>query len=141
MASGFLFFAYGEMAAEAYMTQVDALADLMGNAKASDHRFGFTAAGHANIKPEPGAHTWGTLWMIPARAMEQLDALAASKGLQRGVVFVVSPAGPRVPATVYARADAPAGQPSAETLAAAQTAAETMKLDRRFRKELRGWKV
>lgn len=141
MASGFLFFAYGDMASEAYMTQIDPLSDLMGNAKATDHRFGFTAEGHANIKAEAGAHTWGTLWMVPSRAMAGLDEMAAAKGLQRGVVFVVSPAGPRVPATVYANADAPDGPPSQEALEGAQTAAEAMKLDRRFRKELSGWKV
>lgn len=140
MASGFLFFAYGDMASEAYMTQIDALSDLMGNAKATDHRFGFTADGHANIKAEAGAHTWGTLWMVPARAMAQLDELAAAKGLRRGVVFIVSPAGPRVPATVYANPDAADGKPSVESLEAARHAAESMKLDRRFRKELAGWK-
>lgn len=139
MASGFLFFAYGEMAAETFMSEINALSDLMGNAKATDQRFGFTADGHANIKPEPGAHTWGTLWMVPAKSMEQLDQLAAAKGLQRGVVFVVSPAGPRVPATVYANADAPEGKPSIDALTGAQMAAEAMKLDRRFRKELAGW--
>ena len=139
MASGFLFFAYGDMAGEAYMAQVHALSDWMGNAKATDHRFTFTVDGHANMKPETGAHTWGTLWMVPAKALAELDELAASKGFQRSVVYVVSPAGPRVPATVYANGDAPEGKPSPETLAAAQQTAEAMKLDRRFRKELAGW--
>lgn len=129
------------MAAETFMSEIHALSDLMGNAKATDQRFGFTADGHANIKPETGSHTWGTLWMVPAKAMEQLDELAAAKGLQRSVVFVVSPAGPRVPATVYANPDAPEGKPSIDALTGAQMAAEAMKLDRRFRKELAGWKV
>lgn len=141
MVSGFLFFAYGDMAAEAYLTQIDPLADLMGNAKATDHRFTFTTEGHANLKPAAGSHTWGTLWMLPDRALDKLDEIATAKGLQRGVVFVVSPAGPRVPATVYAQAEAPDGQPAAATLAAARAAADAMKLDRRFRKELSGWKI
>ena len=78
--------------------------------------------------------------MVPAKAMVELDELATAKGLQRGVVYVVSPAGPRVPATVYANGEAPEGKPSFECLVAAQQAAESMKLDRRFRKELAGWK-
>ena len=139
MSSGFLFFAYGEMATEAYMSKVHPLADLMGNAKAADHRFTFTAGGHANMKAETGSRTWGTLWMVPAKALAELDALATSKGLSRRVVFVVSPAGPRVPATVYANDDAPDGKPSTEDLKAVEDAAESMKLDRRFRKELTGW--
>lgn len=139
MSSGFLFFAYGEMATEAYMTQVHPLADLMGNAKANDHRFTFTADGYANMKPETGFRTWGTLWMVPTKALAELDALAASKGLRRSVIFVLSPAGPRIPATVYANGDAPDGTPSVTGLAAVQAAAEGMKLDRRFRKELADW--
>lgn len=139
MTSGFLFFAYGEMAAEARMEQVDPLCDLMGPAKAADQRFTFNEAGNANLKPETGSHTWGTLWMVPASAMDRLDREAAERGLARGVVFVISPAGPRVPATVYANAKAADGKPSPEALSGAIIAADGLKLDRRFRKELARW--
>lgn len=127
------------MAAESYMAQVHPLSDLMGNAKAVDRRFGFTEGGVPNIVPEIGAHTWGTLWMIPATAMEGMDRVAAAKGLERGVTPVISPAGPRVPATVYAKAHASPGKPTAAMLAAVMAAAEAMNLDRRFRRELAGW--
>ena len=139
MASGFLFFAFGDMAAEARMEQIDPLSDLMGVSKAPDQRFTFNAQGFANLKPEPGANAWGTLWMVPATAMEALDRQAAERGLQRGVVFVISLAGPRVPATVYSNPGAEDGKPLPEMLAGAVEAAENLKLDRRFRKELSNW--
>ena len=90
-------------------------------------------------KALPGANAWGTLWMVPATAMEALDRQAAERGLQRGVVFVISPAGPRVPATVYSNPGAEDGKPLPEMLAGAVEAAENLKLDRRFRKELSNW--
>jgi len=139
MASGFLFFAYGDVASEVQMEQVDPLCDLMGLAKASDRRFTFNPSGFANLKPEAGANTWGSLWMMPATAMEGLDRQAAERGLERGVIFVISPAGPRVPATVYAKADAEVGKPQPEVLAGAIACAAGLKFDRRFRKELDGW--
>lgn len=139
MASGFLFFAYGDMASEARMEQIDPLSDLMGVSKAPDQRFTFNAQGFANLKPDPGSNTWGTLWMVPATAMESLDRQAAERGLQRGVVFVICPAGPRVPATAYFNPSADDGKPQSEELAGAIEAATHLKLDRRFRKELNNW--
>ena len=141
MASGFLFFAYGDMADETRMAQADPLSDLMGNAKAPDQRFTFNTGGYPNIKPEAGASTWGTLWMVPASAMERLDAEARERGLERGVVSIICPAGPKVPATVYSNPTAESGQPLPEMLAGAVVAAEAMKLDRRFRRELGTWRV
>ncbi len=139
MASGFLLFAYGEMVTESAMEKVDELSDLMGVAKATDQRLAFTADGFPNFKPETGANVWGTLWMVPATAMDKLDAFAAERGLTRGVEFVISPAGPRVPATVYSNADAPDGKPDPELLKTALLAANEFKFERRFRKELEGW--
>lgn len=141
MASGFLYFAYGDTASEARMEQVDPLCDMMGLAKAPDQRFTFNPNGYANLKPESGANTWGTLWMVPATAMEGLDRLSAEHGLERSVIFVISPAGPRVPATVYSKPDAETGKPLPEVLAGAIECAAGLKLDRRFRKELDGWKA
>ncbi|GAB5558555.1 MAG: hypothetical protein SynsKO_02020 [Synoicihabitans sp.] len=140
MASGFLFFAYGEMASEAAMEKVDELCDLMGVAKVPDHKLSFTKEGFPNFKPEAGASVWGTLWMVPATSMDRLDALATARGLTRGVEFVISPAGPRVPATVYSRADAEDGKPDPILLRDALLAANELKLDRRYRKELEGWR-
>ena len=141
MASGFLFFAYGDMAAESRMAQVDPLSDLMGVAKASDQRFTFNSGGYPNIKPEAGASTWGTLWMVPATAMERLDAEARERGLERGVVMIICPAGPKVPATVYSDPTAETGQPLPEMLSGAVVAAQAMNLDRRFRRELGSWRA
>ncbi len=93
------------------MEQINPLCDLMGVSKAPDQRFTFNTQGFANLKPEPGANAWGTLCMVPADAMEGLDRQAAERGLQRGVIFVISPAGPRVPATVYSDAGAEDGKP------------------------------
>ena len=139
MVSGFLFFAFGDMASEARMEQIDPLCDLMGVSKAPEQRFTFNTQGFANLKPDPGANAWGTLWMVPATAMEVLDRYAAERGLQRGVVFVISPAGPRVPATVYTNPGAEEGKPRPEVLAGAIEVATTLKFDRRFRKELSNW--
>jgi hypothetical protein len=77
--------------------------------------------------------------MVPATAMEVLDRYAAERGLQRGVVFVISPAGPRVPATVYANPGAEEGKPRPDVLAGAIKVATNLKFDRRFRKELSNW--
>jgi len=137
MASGFLFFAYGEMADEACMEKVDPLCELMGAAKAVDHRLAFTQNGDANLLPEPGASVGGTLWLVPASSMAAMDAAAETKGLSRGVVFIISPAGPKVPATVYFNPSAPEGKPTSEVLACTIAAAKTMGLDRRFQRELK----
>lgn len=139
MVSGFLFFAFGDMASEARMEQIDPLCDFMGVSKAPEQRFTFNTQGFANLKPDPGSNAWGTLWMVPATAMEVLDRYAAERGLQRGVVFVISPAGPRVPATVYTNPGAEEGKPRPEVLAGAIKVATNLKFDRRFRKELSNW--
>lgn len=121
------------------METVNALCDLMGPAKAVDHRFSFTTAGDANLLPEPGAHAWGTLWMVPASVMGDMDETARAKGFVRGVIFIVSPAGPKVPATVYYNPVAEEGKPTPEGLKEVMEAAQAMKLDRRFIRELKGW--
>ncbi len=137
MASAFLFFAFGEMVTEAHMEQIDPLCELMGPAKAVNHRLAFTGEGHANLLPDAGAGAGGTLWLVPATAMEAMGATAAAKGFQRGVIFVVSPAGPKVPATVYHDPAAPEYPPPADILAAVVASAKSMKLDRRFLRELK----
>lgn len=137
MASGFLFFAYGEMADQAFMEKVDPLCDLMGPAKTVDHRLAFTEQGDSNLLPEPGSSAGGTLWMLPATAMEAMDETARAKGFDRGVIFIVSPAGPKVPATVYFNPTAPEGKPAPEVLTCTVAAAKAMGLDRRFQRELK----
>jgi len=137
MSSGFLFFAYGEMADQAHMEKINPLCDLMGPAKTVDHRLAFSPRGDANLLPEPSASAGGTLWMVPAAAMPAMDATAAAKGYTRGVIFIVSPAGPKVPATVYFDPSAAEGSPAPEILACTRAAAKVMNLDRRFQRELK----
>lgn len=102
MISGvFLYFAFGALLDERKMIEIDARCEKMGLARADGQRLTFTAGGVANLKPDPESSTWGVLWLVPADKMADLNRWAQARGMKRGVVTVVSPAGPRVPSTAY----------------------------------------
>ncbi len=131
-ASSILLFTYDAHMDDAVMGGIDESCEQMGLARADGQRLCFTADGHANVKPEDGGVVWGVLWVVPATAMVLLDAWARARGLERGVMFIISPAGPRVPATTYFASNANEGDPKAEEVEAIVEAARRAKLDLRY---------
>ncbi len=131
-ASSILLFTYDAHMDASVMGSIDDACEQMGLARADGQRLTFTAQGHANVKPEEGGVVWGVLWVVPATAMVLLDAWARDRGLQRNVMFIISPAGPRVPATTYFAPNAPEGDPKAEEVEALVAAARHAKLDSRY---------
>jgi hypothetical protein len=139
MASGFLFFAYGEHMDAALMEQLHPDVDQLGLARADGQRFGFNAKGCANLKPESGSMAWGVLWFVPAKAQTTLDQWATERGLFRDIMMVVSPAGPRIPATAYFDRSAVGGVPASAGLDLILRAARAQRLDLSYQHELTGW--
>ncbi|MCC5024286.1 MAG: hypothetical protein J6386_16510 [Candidatus Synoicihabitans palmerolidicus] len=121
---------------QARMHRMDAACEEMGVPRADGYRLGFTTAGWSNVRPEPGATVRGGLWVVPATCMEEMDTQAAARGQSRGVLFVSSPTGPRVPATAYFDASAAEGRPNGEELEHIIVAARTAKLDTVYQSEL-----
>jgi hypothetical protein len=136
---GFLFFAYGEFLDEAKLVALDKRCEVMGLARAEGQRLCFTSAGTANLKPEPNAATWGVMWLVPANRMLELDRWAAARGLDRGVVIVVSPAGPKVPSTAYFNRTAAEGSPKENQLQDMILAAAKLGMSKAYLAELAGW--
>lgn len=134
--SGFLFYAYGDMASKRHMEAIDASVELMGPAKLPNYRISFTDAGDANLLPDVGGNTWGTLWMVPAVALPGMDEVGMAKNLKRSVVHVVSPAGITVPATAYYNPTILPGKPAPLVLSEAIAATRAMGLDRRYLRRL-----
>lgn len=130
--SSILLFTYDSHMDPATMAKVDEQCELMGIARAEGQRIAFTANGSTNVKPCDGETVWGTLWVVPATAMVVLDAWARANELQRGVLFIICPAGPRVPATTYFDAAAPEGNPRADEVQSLVLAARQAKLDARY---------
>ncbi|MCF3648396.1 gamma-glutamylcyclotransferase family protein [Synoicihabitans lomoniglobus] len=130
--SSILFFAYGLKMDEKRMMALDADCELMGTARLDGYRFEFTAQGHANLQADPESKGWGILWLVPARQMEALDAWAKSRGFERTVLFVISPAGPRVPATAFINLDGTTGSPDPAEWTEILAAARTAKLERSY---------
>lgn len=131
-ASSILLFTYDAHMDLTAMREVDEDCEQMGLARADNQRLAFTSEGHANAKPEEGGVVWGVLWVAPASAMVTLDAWAKARGLERGVMFVVSPAGPRVPATAYFSLTAADGKPKREEVEAILQAARRAKIESRY---------
>ncbi len=130
--SSILFFAYGAHMATARMTALDPACEKMGLARADGQRLSFTADGYVNLLPQADARVWGVLWLVPAPRMADLDAWARSRGLRRSVMFVVSPAGPRVPATAYFDPSVASGAAAPGEVDAIVAAARDAKLDRAY---------
>lgn len=131
-ASSILLFTFDAHMDASAMSAVDEACEQMGLARADGYRLAFTPDGHANVKPEEGGVVWGVLWVVPATAMVMLDAWARNRGLERGVMFIVCPAGPRVPATAYFAPGAEAGDPKAEEVEAIVQAARRAKIEPRY---------
>ena len=104
------------------MIEMDHRCEKMGLARAIGQRLTFTEGGVANLKPDPESSTWGVLWLVPADKMAELDQWAQGRGMKRGVVSVVSPAGPRVPSTAYFDRGAAEGAPDTAELKALMVA-------------------
>ena len=130
--SSILLFTFDAHMDASIMSAVDETCEQMGLARADGQRLTFTKDGHANMKPEDGGVVWGVLWVVPATAMVSLDAWARSHGLERGVAFIVCPAGPRVPATAYFAPGAEEGEPKAEEVEAIVQAARRARIDSRY---------
>ena len=139
ISGGFLFFAFGALLAESRMKALDERCEMMGLAKADGQRLGFTSGGFPNIKPDPAAVTWGVMWLVPADKMKELDRWAEARGLQRGVVSVVSPAGPRVPSTAYFNRGGADGSPNKNELESMIAAAEQLRMGKAYQTELAEW--
>lgn len=133
---GFLLFAFGSLLDEVKLTALDSRCESMGLARADGQKLTFTESGVANLKPELETATWGMLWLVPAEAQGELDAWAKGRGLNRGVVSVVSPAGPRVPTTAYFNRGAPDGLPSQDELLVLVTSAVRLRMNRAYQAEL-----
>jgi hypothetical protein len=56
------------------------------------------------------------MWLVPVARMAELDRWAKNRKLKRDVIFVVSAAGPLVPASAYFDAEAPDGKPNSREL-------------------------
>jgi len=106
-----LYFAYGVDLARAEFLRRWPGADWLGVAKLEDHRFFITSAGRVNVKAEPGAAVWGVLWLVPAVSLETFDAALAAAGVGFEVTTrrVVSPAGPKIEATLFYSPETKAG--------------------------------
>ena len=137
--SSILYFAYGADIDPREMRQIDERCESMGVARTEGQRLAFTPDGWANLGPEPGAVAWGILWLVPATHLAAMDAAAATRGFVRDVMFVVSPAGPRVPATTYRHPTASGGRPQPEAIAALVAGARAAKLDKAYIAELERW--
>lgn len=139
--SSFLLFTYGAHMESARMARLSPDSEPMGIARADGFRLDFTDQGWANVKPEPGAAVWGIMWLVPANAMSALDEWARSRGLQRAVLFVVSPAGPRVPATAYFDSSVGSGLPNQDDLERLIAAARGARLSPVYLAELETWRT
>ena len=133
---GFLYFAFGALLDEGKMTEMDDRCEKMGLARADGQRLTFTEGGVANLKPDLESSTWGMLWLVPADKMADLDRWAQARGMKRGVVSVVSPAGPRVPSTAYFDRGAAEGAPDAEELKALMLAVVRLGMDKVYLTDL-----
>lgn len=95
-----LYFAYGEDLPHAGFKAACPGAEWFGPARLEDHRLVAGPGGRANVCKESGSIVWGSLWLVPAARMSELDA-RASDGFERTTRRIVSPAGPRTEATLY----------------------------------------
>jgi hypothetical protein len=137
MTSGsFLFFAFGALLENRKMIELDARCEQMGLAVAEGQRLTFTEAGVANLKPDPESSICGMLWLVPAEKMGELDQWARARGMKRGVVSVVSPAGPKVPATSYFDRTAADGVPADHELNTLIVAAVRFGMNRDYQADL-----
>ena len=130
--SSILLFTYDSHMDPRVMEKLDENCELMGTARAEGQRIAFTASGAINLKPAEGETVWGTLWVVPATAMVVLDAWARANQLERGIMFIICPAGPRIPATAYFDPNAAEGEPRAEDVEAVVLAARRARLDARY---------
>lgn len=105
MTGHMLYFAYGEDLPRAEFARVYPGADWFGPARLEGYRLVADPAGRANVRAEAGANVWGALWLVPGALLPALDA-SAGEGFERTTRRVVSPAGPRIEATLY-RSTAP----------------------------------
>ena len=136
---GFLFLAFGPYVDPLIIAKLDPECESMGIARVEGHRLAFTPEGWSNLKPEPGSTVWGVMWLVPAGRMAELDAWARSRGFKRGVTFVVSPAGPRVPATAYFDLEASEGKPDAGELQKCVMGAGRSRLPKEYLAQLESW--
>jgi len=121
---------------EGKMAELDERCAVMGLARADGQRLTFTESGIANLKPDPEAVTWGVMWLVPAEKQAELDGWATARGLKRGVISVVSPAGPRVPSTAYFDRGAAEGVPAQAELQIVVTAAVRLRMNKLYQAEL-----
>lgn len=133
-----LFFAYGVHLDRAVMNAVHADCDWMGLARADGVRLGFDGSGRANLFNDVESRAWGALWMVPATAMNELDAWAAERGQSREAMMITSPAGPRVPATTYRDRRAREGDAAPDEFGVILQAMVREKIDRSHMRSLRG---
>ncbi|MET0263004.1 MAG: gamma-glutamylcyclotransferase family protein [Rariglobus sp.] len=99
-----LHFAYGEDLSPVVFKRHCPGADWFGAARLEGYRLVVGAGGRFNVVPDEAATTWGGLWLVPASALAAVDAVAA-QNYERTTRKVVSPAGPRIEATLYLSAD------------------------------------
>lgn len=133
-----LHFAFGADLPHAEFRRECPGAEWFGPAKMEGHRLGFTAGGHANIRPEAGATVWGALWLVPAALLPALDALAGEQ-YERTTRRIVSPAGPRTEATIYLPVDTGSGAPSTALVKTLLAGAKENRLPGIYIEELRAW--
>jgi|GEM_PF-828692 len=136
----FLYYAYGVHIDRRHMAALHPDCEWMGLARADGVRLGFDDQGHANLYYQSDSRAWGVLWMVPAAAMVALDAWAAERGQRREAMMIVSPAGPRVPATTYRDRKASEGDADAEEFAVILKAMMQEKVDRGHLATLQPWR-
>jgi gamma-glutamylcyclotransferase len=110
--SPFLYFAFGSNLDEARLTLHCPSARLVGAARLPDHRLAFSIeskntwhGGVADIRPAPGDHVWGALWVIDGADSRELDdqegVFRDPPAYGRVTVEVETPAGDRVRCRSY----------------------------------------
>jgi hypothetical protein len=107
-----LHFAYGANMSRDVMRRHAPLAEPVGVAELSGHRFIITADGYASVVPALGQSVHGVLWRLTPRDIVGLDAWEnVEAGLYQVHTLPVRRAGRRVPALVYVARPAGAGRP------------------------------
>ena len=131
-----LHFAYGEDMSPHVFKESCPGAEWSGPARLEGHRLVFDPGGRANVKAQTGATVWGSLWLVPAARLPDLDAGAAG-GYRRTTRRIVSPAGPRTEAMLYLSEATGTGTPSPERLRGLLAAAKESRLPTSYQGELK----
>lgn len=131
-----LYFAYGEDLPHTGFKKTCPGAEWFGPARLEDHCLEAGPGGRANVRKESGSMVWGSLWLVPAARMSELDA-RATDGFERTTRRIVSPAGPRTEATLYLAKGRKSGATTLARLEDLLAGAEESRLPAAYIKALR----